>query len=111
MRSRAGLHGLAGLSLDSCQRVLAGNALCRIAAEVALERVRIGIPSVLENPLSSLMRVYPSALALLDRAGVIPADLGHCQFGEPWTKPPMMCSRALIAVMLSARHFGHQPCV
>ena len=86
LRNTVHIMGLPGLSERDQARVWLGNRTMRQTAKCIGHAVRLGIPTMLENPHSSRLFQAPE----IKKLGRLPSChkwcLDQCQFGAPWRK-------------------------
>ena len=81
-RDKDHMYGKPNLSLADAQRVKFGNTTLRFSIKVIRTSDHCGIPTVLENPASSMIW----QVSALQRLKGSPVLLDYCQFGMRWRK-------------------------
>ena len=81
-RSKDHIFGKPNLSPADAQRVAIGNNTLHFSLKVIHTSDHCAIPTVLENPASSMMWQVPALIRLKGK----PVLLDYCQFGERWRK-------------------------
>ena len=86
--SQQELLGMASALADVnlCRLLEAGNATMKASVEVAHACLRARIPSIFENPHSSLAWKTKAWQALAEMSDVQQVVLDQCRFGTPWRK-------------------------
>ncbi len=95
LRDSENVWGLPGLRQHDQHKLNEGNALFNFTLDIARLCYKLGIPIVIENPLTSMAWEVPSMQQFMCRKHVRTCDLDFCQYGERWKKPTRLVYFAL----------------
>lgn len=111
LRDKDHLWGLPGLSHDNRVKLDDGNSLFTFTLDILRLCLRHGIPTVIENPLSSMAWMMPPMLTYMSNPLVKICDLDFCQYNERWQKPTRLVYTGLNLTSLALRCGGtHKFC-
>jgi hypothetical protein len=83
-RSSAFLMGKPGLTPADARRVDLGNRTLGVSIRLIKRAIALRIPTVLENPSTSMMWMVPKLEKVVSKGESSIID--YCQFGKPWRK-------------------------
>ena len=106
LRDSQHLWGLPNLRCHDQHKLQDGNALFHFTMDILHLAGKYNIPTVIENPLTSLAWSMPPMVRYFQLPGVQCCDLDFCQFNERWLKPTRLVSRFLDISQLSRRCTG-----
>ena len=86
IRSNQHIWGLPNLLPRDVARIKLGNSTLRASARVIRTAVNVGCPSILENPLTSMLFIAPPIAKLLRLPCASFAKTHFCQHGARWRK-------------------------
>eukprot|EP00438_Fugacium_kawagutii_P026489 Skav202800 [mRNA] locus=scaffold326:784635:785384:+ [translate_table: standard] len=87
LRDKEHLWGLPDLSHGNQCKLRDGNQLFKFTMDILRLAYEYNIPTVLENPFSSMAWMMPPMVKYLSLPGVHTCDLDFCQYNERWQKP------------------------
>ena len=103
LRSSTHMFGLPNLSPKDTAKVRLGNQTMRQSAEVLRCCVSLGIPAILENPVSSMLWLAPPMKRLFNSPAANHVNTDQCSFGARWRKRTKLF--AVHAAGVSSLHF------
>ena len=109
-RSKLFIMGKKGLTPADQQRIKLGNLTMSFSAKIIKLTSSLGIPTVLENPSTSLLWQVPRIKKLISQDGRL-TTMDYCQFGTPWRKRTFFASWNLdVSLLPEARCRGRGIC-
>ena len=86
LRNNQNIMGLEGFSNKDQGKIQFGNRTMAFSASVVQLAVRLGIPTGLENPATSMLCYAPDIVACLQLPHSKQVNIDFCAFGTPWRK-------------------------